>query len=338
MRAAVYHQPGRPWSIETVPDPVPGVGEAVLRVGRCGICGSDVSMTSGKVEGFCLPTGVPLGHEFCGEVVALGEGVTNLRLGQMVSAMPLAGCGHCRECRAGQHMLCRERASYRGGMAEYVRVGAKASVVLPAALSLADGALVEPLAVAFHAVRFAQMPKGARVLVTGVGAVGLGAIYWARQLGAGPLAALSRTARRADLALAMGADRFVTGGPDELGEVIEALGGEPDFIFECVGVPGALMQAIRHVGPDGTVVSLGFCGEPEPFDSLTSTLKQVRLLFSFGYTLGEFREVVDRIDAGAVEPRAMVSTVIGLAEVPAMIESLRSGSVATKVHVDPWLA
>src|SRR5579859_5606620 len=98
MRAAVFRGAGRPLTVETVPDPAPGPGEAVIKVGRCGICGSDIHMTSG--HGADYPASTILGHEYAGEVVALGKGVTGLKPGDRVTAMPATGCGQCAACLA----------------------------------------------------------------------------------------------------------------------------------------------------------------------------------------------------------------------------------------------
>lgn len=331
MRAAVFKGAGKPWAIENIAEPEPGAGEVVIKVCRCGVCGTDLHMTSGSAWDF--PADSVLGHEYAGEVVALGAGVENLKVGDRITAIPAAGCGHCEACRSGQLMLCRQMQGYMGGFAEYLKAPASSAVKLPQTLSFADGALVEPLAVGLHGVAMAQMKPGAKVLVLGAGSVALAATYWARQLGAGPVVAMSRSARRADMAKNLGADGFVAFGENEHGEVIEALGGSPDLVLECVGHEGMLGKAIEHVRPDGTIVSLGFCTHPDPVIPGIATYKQVRMMFSMAYTLAEFEHVARTLDRGHVEPRLMVSETIGLEELPAMIEELREGGSQTKVQV-----
>jgi threonine dehydrogenase-like Zn-dependent dehydrogenase len=332
MRAAVFKGADQPWAIETLPDPEPQAGEVVIKVCRCGICGTDLHMTSGS--GWDFPVGTVLGHEYSGEIVAIGAGVEGLKTGDRITALPAAGCGHCDACQSGQVMLCRSMQGYMGGFAEYLRAPAASAVKLPQSLSFADGALVEPLAVGLHGVALAAIKPGARVLVLGAGSVGLGAIYWARQLGAGRIVAASRSARRAEMASALGADAFVQFGENEIGEVHEALGGAPDVVLECIGEVGMLGKSVEHVRSDGTIVSLGFCTSPDPVIPGVATFKQVRMIFSMAYTLAEFEQVARTLDAGHVEPRAMVSETIALDRLPAMIGALRAGGAnQTKVHV-----
>ncbi|GAA4768621.1 alcohol dehydrogenase catalytic domain-containing protein [Novosphingobium ginsenosidimutans] len=334
MRAAVFKEAGKPWAIEERPDPTPGEGEAVIRVGRCGICGTDLNMTSGR--GYDFPCDTVLGHEFSGEVVAVGKGVETLRVGDRVTALPAAGCGHCDLCHAGQVVMCSNMAPYAGGYAEYMRIAERTAVKLPAALSLNDGALIEPLAVGLHGVRLAQLPLGAKVLVLGAGAVGLAATFWARRLGAGKVVSASRSERRRDMALTLGADDYVLTGEGEAERINEALGGMPDYVFEAAGAVGLLQQSINLVRPNGHVVSLGFCMAPDPVIPGVSTFKQVKLAFSMAWTVPEFRYAVDTMDAGHVEPRQMITSNIGLDDLPDMIDRLRGENTETKVHVDPW--
>ena len=333
MRGIVFHRAGAPLTLEQVPDPEPGPGELILRVGRCGICGSDVHLT--ESHGWFPEQGV-LGHEFAGEVVAIGKDVANYAVGDAVSSMPVGGCGRCAGCHSGNAMLCEAGfIPYQGGFADYVRVGARSSTKLPSTLSLADGALVEPLSVGLHGVALAMLRPGARVLVLGSGPVALAAMFWARRLGAGRMATLSRSLRRADLATAMGTDALVTSGDAELDEVREALGGMPEVVLECIGSPGALERSIQHVQPGGTVISLGFCIKPDAIIPGVATYKQVKLLFSLTYTMDEFVYCAETLGRGALEPRLMVTNTIPLEEVPGMIERMRVGTAETKVLVDP---
>lgn len=334
MKAAVFKGAGTPLVVETLPDPVPGEGEAVIKVQRCGVCGTDLHMTSG--HGNDAPINSVIGHEYCGEVVAVGKGVENLKPGQIVTAMPVAGCGNCSPCLAGYPMACAGMQGMVGGFGEYMRIAAPSTVVLPQTLSAADGALVEPLAVGLRGVRLAQMQPGARVAVLGAGSIGLAVIYWARLLGAGRIVAISRSARRAELAGKMGANTFEALGDGEMERVSAALGGMPDIVFEGTGAVGMTQKAVELVAPGGTVISLGFCTSPDPILPSLATWKQVTIKFSFAYDLREFQHSADMLDAGHVEPRLMVSRTVGLDAFPAVLEELRAGANETKVHVDPW--
>jgi (R,R)-butanediol dehydrogenase/meso-butanediol dehydrogenase/diacetyl reductase len=333
MKAAIYPGGGKPLTIETLPDPEPGAGEVIIKVHRCGICGTDLHMTSGHAWDF--PAGCVPGHEYAGEIVAIGAGVDGYATGDRITALPSTGCGTCEACRRGNLVLCRSAPGVMGGFAEYMRVPSQVTVKLPATLSLADGALIEPLAVALHGVRMAGIKPGDRVLVLGAGSVALCAIYWARRLGAGRIAATSRSARRADMARDMGADAFILHGDTEVAEVVEALGGAPDIVFECVGVPGFLMKGVQHAAPFGQVISLGFCIEPEQLLPAMAAFKAVTLHFPVGYTLAEFAYVAREMDRGHVDPKLLISAVAPLGELPEILERLRGSNAETKVHIAP---
>ena len=333
MKAAVFQGAGheRALAIETLDDPEPGPSDVIVKVERCGICGTDLHMTSG--HGWDFPAGTVIGHEYAGEVVAVGNAVERLRVGDRVSGMANGGCGACEACFRGMPLLCANVAGAMGGFGEYLRLAENAAVRLPQTLSIADGALVEPLAVGLHGVRMADMPSGSRVLVLGAGSVGLAAIFWAKRLGAGRVVAASRSMTREALALAMGADAFVQTGEGEVERVIEALGGPPDIVLECAGAIGLLGQAINHVKTFGQVLSLGFCTSPDPVIPGVAAFKQVRISFPLGYSPGEFRHVADMMLAGAIDPKAIITSTIALDELPETFEALRGPNDQTKVHV-----
>lgn len=333
MWAAVFEGAGKKLDLRSLPDPTPAAGEVIIKVHRCGICGSDLHMTSG--HGWDYPAGSVLGHEFAGEVVALGSGVETVKTGDRITAIPATGCGRCGACVAGYPLGCAEMKGMIGGYAEYVRAAASSALVLPRSLSLADGALVEPLAVGLHGVALAQLAPGARVVVLGAGAVGLAAIFWARRLGAGRIVAMAPSERRAAMVQAMGADAFVTRGEGDAARVQDALGGAPDLVLECAGAVGMLAKGVELLRPNGLLMSLGFCPAPDAVVPALATWKQVRIGFSMGYTLAEFQFTADTLDAGHVEPRHMITETISLGALPDMFESLRGPNLQTKVHVNP---
>jgi threonine dehydrogenase-like Zn-dependent dehydrogenase len=131
----------------------------------------------------------------------------------------------------------------------------------------------------------------------------------------------------------MGADRFVEFGDGEVGEVIEALGGSPDIVYECVGVEGMLSKAIMHAKLYGTVVSLGFCTHPDPVMPAMGSYKCVTLQFLVGYTMRDFLYIADQMDKGHANPKANITNEIPLLELPAMMDRLRGVNSETKVHV-----
>lgn len=334
MKAPVFKGVGKPLVIETLPDPTPAAGEIVLEIARCGICGTDLHMTDGHAQTY--PEGVVIGHEFAGQVVAVGQGVTNFRTGDRAAAMPVVGCGRCASCLAGETIWCDSGLiGILGGFGQYAVARAHATIKLPQTLSMNDGALVEPLAVSLHGVALAELKPGARVVVQGAGAIGLGCAFWARHLGAGRIVVTSRSRRCESLAMQMGASAFVASGENLGAEVNAALGGAPDVVFECVGMPGQLAQAINLVRPRGTVVLLGNCMVPDTLVPALAMFKQVRIQGSMVYSLKEFETVAGVLDSGRVDPRVMVTHTIGYGQLPQEFEALRRPTTQCKVMVDP---
>jgi len=336
MQAAIFRAVGQPLEVATVDDLVPGENEVVLRVGRCGICGTDLHMT--EPGGLAPPTGSVMGHEISGEVVALGRGVTRLKLGTRVAALPIKGCGHCAACRAGESKWCAKGAQYiGGGFADYARAGAHDSLVLPDSLSLADGALVEPLAVALHGVKMVDV-RGAHVQVIGAGPIGLGTLFWARKAGAARIDVREGNLERQRMAHDFGADRVEPPmATPPLPQLLLGKVDAPEVVFECVGRPGLLLNAVSQVRPRGTVLSLGACMVTEPFLALSAMRREITIKFPAIYTLKDYQDSIDALESDAVGPRAMLTGTVSLAGLPEQLENLRLPSAHCKVMVDPWL-
>lgn len=335
MKAALFKAVGTPLAIEDLPDPEPGAGEAVIRVARCGVCGTDLHSTSG--HGYTLPAGAQLGHEYAGEVVAVGRGVERLKVGDHVAALPVVGCGECDACRTGIDVLCSRWKGYGGGLADYAKISERGATILPQTLSLADGALVEPFAVGRRAVRLANPAPGDRALIIGPGPIGLAVLFWLRRAGVRSVALLASSDRRRPLAEAMGADSFILESETAQQDIVAALGGAPDIVFECAGVPGTIARAIALVRPQGQVVSLGFCMVPDQFIPGMALMKDVSLRFSLIYTRDDYAECAAALDADGDRARAMVTETVALADAPAAFERLRAGTGGGgKLLVDPW--
>ena len=333
MKAAIYPGGGKPIVIEDLPEPEPGPNDLLIKVHRCGICGTDLSMTRGEMWDYAA--GGQFGHEYAGEIVAVGKDVTGYRKGENIAVIPSQACGTCEGCAQGNNILCRTAESAMFGFSEYARVPTSVAVKLPGTLSMADGALVEPMAVSLYGVRKSGIQPGDRVLVLGGGTVALYAIYWAKRLGAGKIVAMSRSDRRKDLVLEMGADAFVHYGDNEIGEVIEVLGGSPHIVYECVGSTGMMSKAVMHAALYGKVVSLGFCTSPDPVMPAMASYKCATIQFLVGYTMRDFEYVADQMDKGHADPKALITSIVPLVDLPATFDTLRGPNNETKVHVTP---
>ena len=332
MRTAIFRGVGRRLAIEDRPVPIPGPNQALIRVHRCGICGSDLHMTSGSA--FDMPAGTALGHEYAGEVVDVGPGGSELSVGDRVTALPMSTCGQCEACRADVPLHCMGLQMMQGGYGDYTLVDQRKTMKLPNSLSFEDGALVEPLASGLRGVQKLERLGGARVVVIGAGAIGAAAIFWSRRMGAGRIAAFARSSRGEMLSKTVGADAFIAAGDDLAQRLATALGGPPDIVIEAAGAKGTLQQAVELSQPGGTILSLGGCAAPDTVIPLLAMWKELKILFSAAYGTADFRIAIDALDAGDVSPRAMVGDTIALEALPERFESMRTGSHPAKVMID----
>lgn len=334
MKAAVFRKLNAPLEVASLPDPVPGPGEVVVEVCRCGICGSDLHATEDAIFG--VPEGAVLGHEYAGRVAAVGVGVERSRVGDHVAVFPVHGCGHCATCLAGLPTWCTRMRFDGGGYAQFSVAEQHQLVSLPRTLSLADGALVEPMAVSLHGVRLANPEPGARVLVVGAGPIGLAAAYWSRRFGARRIAVTAGSNRRAELAHTLGAHVFVDPADNSPAAVHAALGGPPDVVYECVGKPGLIQRCIDYCRPRGTVVVLGLCTHPDTFMPFNFVTREQRLQASAFYEVRDFELAAEVLDREGDAPRAMITDEVGLDAMPEAFEALRHRSTQCKVLVNPF--
>ncbi len=338
MKAAVFAALGQPLVLETLPDPDPGTGEVVVQVARCGICGSDLHMAQDAAFGACA--GDVFGHEFAGEVVALGRGAAGLVPGDRVAVIPLKSCGTCLPCLRGEVQWCAQFALQGGGYGEFALTRPNQCIALPRSASLADGAMIEPLAVGLHGVKLSGLKAGDCVLVLGAGPIGLAVAFWARQRGAAKVVVQDILPFQRERALAMGADHFIADPADPVGSAARALGGDDgpskaDIVFECAGVPGLIAQAVHQVRARGTILLLGLCTRPDTLDTFAMLQKEVRLVTSAFFTRADFEQALDALSAGAGEPRCLISETIALPQVPAVFEALKQRSDQCKVLIAP---
>lgn len=168
MLAAVFVGPGKPLELGEFPDPVPGDGEVLLKIERCGICATDLHLTE---PSFAMPAGFVAGHERGTIVTAVGRGVERLKVGDHVVPHSSKGCGRCDKCLAGTPFLCAQVAMNMGGFAQFMVCPEAACLTMPSSMPFADSALVEPLAVGLLGVERNPFPIGARIAVLGVGPV-----------------------------------------------------------------------------------------------------------------------------------------------------------------------
>jgi (R,R)-butanediol dehydrogenase/meso-butanediol dehydrogenase/diacetyl reductase len=218
-----------------------------------------------------------------------------------------------------------------GGYAELALTHERQCVRLPQSVTMADGALVEPVAVALHAVNVSGLTAGQRVLVVGAGPIGLAVVWWARRRGAREVAVCDLAAERRERALALAA----TGIEEGLGAAAP-VSARYDIVFDCAGAKGVLAGAVDSIRPRGTVVLAGLCTSPDSFVPFAAVRKEARILTSVFFSAQEFE---DALDATCGEPRlaaALVTSSVSLWDLPAKFERLRRGDCSEcKVLIEP---
>ena len=347
MKAAIFDGPRRPLLIEEIADPVPGPGDLVVRVMACGICGSDLHLAD--VDGIAgglrpLPRVAVMGHEFAGEVVAMGRDVrAEWKAGARVSALPISSCGSCDACRAGKGGRCPSGSllglgALPGAYAEYVRVSAHETVRLPDAVDFQAGATVEPIAVGLHAAAAAHLAPGESVLVMGAGPIGSAVALWCRFFGARHVIVTDLVDARLECAANLGATACINSGIENVIERAKAIAGErPDVVFDCVGVPGTQQLAMDYAPTDGRIVVAGVCMEPDRIVPVKAITKELTVSYVFGYRRQEFAFAVDMLGAGRIDTRAMISGSVGFDRFPAAFDALKRSKTECKVLLEPGL-
>lgn len=297
-----------------IPEPSPGPGEILVRVEAAGICGTDRHLYKGEFP--CAPP-VTLGHEFAGEVIACGAGVS-LPLGSRVACDPNIACGACEQCLRGRTNLCQRNVAVGihrdGGFAELCAFPAHRAVPVPD-LHPHHAAFAEPLACTLHGVDLGSPVPGERVIVLGGGVIGLLAVQLARNAGAEVTLVTRHPAKRA-LALQVGATQ--TAATEEEARALLPKGA--DLVLECAGVAETVEMAPRLTRSGGRVVVLGVLpqGEKvriEPFDLL---FREIQLLHSFINPFTQTRAAA-MLNSGRVDVAPLISRIVPLSEAAATI-------------------
>ena len=260
-------------------DPQPGPGEVLVRVRQCGICGTDLHFYQGNLP----PSPASLGHEFAGEIAALGEGVEGFAEGDRVAVEPILACQTCSYCRSGQYNLCRSRvllgAYHPGGLADHITVPAHTLYRLPDNVDFETGALAEPLAVCVHGLHIVGLGAGERVLVLGSGSIGLFTVLAARHFGASEVIATYRHDHQGEAAEAMGATRILK--DSEIGSLKR---GSVDVVVETVGGNApTLSQGLGLVRFGGRVSVLGLFTQPVEVDALSLMRNEITVTGGMTY-------------------------------------------------------
>ena len=334
MRAAVITGAGAV-EVTTLPDPAPGPREVVVAVAACGICGTDLHILAG---GFAPRLPVVPGHEFAGEVVAVGSEVEardGIGIGDLVAVDPSLYCGECYQCRRARGNQCeRWRAigvTEAGGAAEFVAAPVANCVRLPAGIEVADAALVEPLSCAVHGYDVLRSRLADTVLIYGAGTMGLIMLSLAGRVGAGPVDVVDPNADRLATAVRLGC----AGAAAAAGELQSPGGRGWDVVIDATGAVGAIEDGIGRVAPGGTFLQFGVADSDATarYRPYRVYREEITIAGSMA-VLHSFERAAALFATGALDPSVLITHRYPLADFPAALAQAGRGE-GGKIQVLP---
>lgn len=336
MRAAVYREKRR-IEVEERPLPVLGPQDALLRVSHCGVCGTDLHLV---MEGWGQPGSIG-GHEYTGEVAALGERVETFAIGDRVVGGGAPGCGSCDYCRARRPGLCARREEFgaeefQGAFAQYVRVDARQLLPLPDALSMREAALTEPLAVALHGITLSGVTDAQRALVVGAGPIGALTLAALRARGVDVAVSEPRPVRR-ELAASLGASMVLEPGALVAPAMPFDLVDAPfDAVFECSGTPEGFEDGLAQLRRAGTLVIVGTGMRRPRLDPNRVLLNELVVTGAYNYDADGFETAIALLAAGALPLDRLIEPAdAALEDLQGAMLDLFEGRIGAKVLVAP---
>ncbi len=347
MRAAVMQN----WQLQVddLPDPVPGSGQVLTKVLACGICGSDLHMLQHGAEMRQMMASLQdgaepdpmapktfepqfptvMGHEFCCEVVDLGPDCGNLKVGDIIVSMPVTFDND------GIHAVGYSN-QYNGGYAELMVLSEMLAMKVPSGLSAEMAALTEPLAVGVHAVAKSRISSGDAAIVLGAGPVGLACIAELRMQGIGPIVVADYSAKRRELAATLGADEVVDPRVESAIDAWKRIDGvRPLVIFEAVGVPGMIEQALRMAPRNSRVLVVGACMQEDRFHPMLALGREINIQFALAYEPHEFAHALTAIAEGRIDLSPWHTGTVSVDGVPQAFQDLANPEQHAKILVVP---
>jgi len=315
MKAVLLTEVGK-LELKDIPTPTPGKDELVIKMLVCGICGTDRHILKGE-----HPAKMPLvlGHEFGGEVTAVGAGV-DFKIGDLVSVDPNIVCGKCEHCTGVRASYCQNLVALgvdiNGGFAEYVLLPKSQAYLVPKTINPLHLGLVEPLACCIHGMDLAQMKGGERVAVLGGGSMGMLIIQLAKLAGASEIVLITRQRAKREVGMLLGATRTI----DPTSEDVTAVLKDMDISFEVAGVSETFNQACAITRKGGTVIVLGVAPNHEKvaFSVYDLVIRAVRIIGSFINPFTQAR-AAELMASGKLNLDPIISRTISLDQLPAVL-------------------
>lgn len=327
-------------TFEQRPKPdLPSPYHVLLAINYTGICGSDIHYwVHGKIGSFVLTAPMVLGHESSGTVVSVGSSVTNLKLGDRVAIEPGSPCRHCAPCLSGHYNLCIDMKfaatpPYDGTLAGFYTAPEDFCYKLPEHVTLQEGALVEPLAVAVHIVRQAGVTPGQSVVVMGAGPVGLLCCAVAKAFGASKVVAVDIQPSRLEFAQSFAATHTFTPSKVPAAENAEALiksagledNGGADAVIDASGAEPSIQACVHAVRRGGTFVQGGMGKEDITFPIVALCVKEITVKGSFRYGSGDYKLAVELVSSGKVDVKRLISRTVAFEQAEEAFKDVKEG-------------
>lgn len=329
MKAAVISSPGVV-SVETVDDPAPGPSDVVVRVAACGLCGTDLHILQGE---FAPTLPIVPGHEFAGEIVALGAAVAGLAVGDQVAVDPSLYCHACHYCRIGRNNLCERWAAIGvtepGGAAEYAVAPAANCVRLPEHIRTRDAALIEPLSCAVRGYDILRSTLASHVLIYGSGTMGLMMLELAKRTGAATVDVVDLNDERLTTAKALGVTNTAT-----TADAIERPRGW-DVVIDATGNAQAIQDGLGRVGKGGTFLQFGVAdyAARATIDPYRIYNQEITITGSMA-VLHSYERAAELFAGGLLDPDVFISDRLPLTDYAQALDRFRAG-LGRKIQVLP---
>ena len=339
MRAALFHGPGKPLTVEEVETPKVSPGEALVKVAACGVCATDLHYLHGTPT-FKKPPLI-LGHEVSGCIETVAPDVTGYRPGEPVLVPAVLSCGECLNCRRGRDNLCERMVMpgnhADGGFAEFIKVPARNLVRLPEGLPLQESAVIsDAVSTPFHAVRNrGRVQGGDRVAIFGCGGVGINAVQIAAALGATVLA-VDIDPKKLAQARELGASEAFNPKEGDVPKAIRKLTkGGVDVAFEIVGKPQVLDQAFGSVRAGGTLVTVGYSEETWNFAVHRVMFREMSVIGSLGCCSADYPTILGMVQSGKIRLGPVVGDRFPLEKINEALANLEKGTVSGRQLIVP---
>jgi 2-desacetyl-2-hydroxyethyl bacteriochlorophyllide A dehydrogenase len=318
MKALVYSGP-EDLRIIDAEDVTPAADEVKIKIKATGICGSDVHGYLG-ITGRRIPPMI-MGHEFSGVVTEIGMAVKTVKVGDRITVQPVIFCGTCEMCRNGLTNICSNKTFYgvmnvNGSLAEYLCVPEKLVYSLPDSLNYIDGAMVEPLAVAYRAVKQAAPEMaGKTVLIVGAGTIGLLVLQVAKLMNPGKIIVSDVNDFRLEVAAKLGADYTVNPLKQDLKDFVESVATGPggiDISIEAVGITATVQQALSVLKTHGTCIWIGNSQKMIEINMQEVVTRELKITGTYIYTHAEFGEAIELLTQGKINLNLLISEIVSL--------------------------